>query len=40
VWEKNVNGIRFYQRHGFVQFGSHQFRMGDDLQTDVLMKWQ
>jgi len=38
VWEKNEGAIRFYKRHGFVQFGSHTFMMGDDPQTDFLMK--
>jgi ribosomal protein S18 acetylase RimI-like enzyme len=38
VWEKNPDAIRFYQRQGFEIFGSHPFRMGDEEQTDVLMK--
>ncbi|MEQ8684309.1 MAG: GNAT family N-acetyltransferase [Imperialibacter sp.] len=38
VWEKNEGAIRFYQRHGFVRFGSHTFMLGDDPQTDLLMK--
>lgn len=38
VWEKNPGAQRFYERHGFVQFGSHGFRMGDEMQTDLLMK--
>ncbi len=38
VWEKNPDAIRFYERHGFVRFGSHPFRMGDEVQTDVLMR--
>ena len=38
VWEVNVNAIRFYERHGFEKFGSHQFVMGDEIQTDILMK--
>jgi ribosomal protein S18 acetylase RimI-like enzyme len=38
VWEKNPRAIRFYERHGFMQFGSHQFIMGDEVQTDILMK--
>jgi diamine N-acetyltransferase len=39
VWEKNPDAIRFYQRHGFEIFGSHQFVMGDEVQTDILMKY-
>jgi len=38
VWEKNPKAIRFYERHGFSVFGKHTFRMGDDPQTDLLMK--
>ena len=38
VWEKNENAIRFYLRNGFVQFGSHEFLLGRDRQTDILMK--
>jgi diamine N-acetyltransferase len=38
VWEKNPDAIRFYQRHGFEIFGSHPFRMGDEVQTDILMQ--
>lgn len=38
VWEKNPDAIRFYQRHGYVIFGEHQFVMGDEVQTDILMK--
>jgi ribosomal protein S18 acetylase RimI-like enzyme len=38
VWEKNLGAIRFYERHGFNLFGSHEFMLGDDRQIDVLMK--
>ena len=38
VWEMNVNAMRFYERHGFEKFGTHPFIMGDEMQTDVLMK--
>lgn len=38
VWEKNEGAIRFYSRNGFRQFGSHTFMLGDDPQTDLLMK--
>lgn len=38
VWEKNSGAIEFYKKQGFVQFGSHIFKLGDDLQTDLLMK--
>jgi len=38
VWEKNEAAIRFYHRHGFSQFGSHTFVLGNDPQTDLLLK--
>jgi ribosomal protein S18 acetylase RimI-like enzyme len=38
VWEKNPHAIRFYQRHGFEIFGTHPFVMGDEVQTDILMR--
>lgn len=38
VWEKNPKAIRFYEKNGFVPFGSHIFRLGDDEQTDIMMK--
>ncbi|MEQ9424547.1 MAG: GNAT family N-acetyltransferase [Cyclobacteriaceae bacterium] len=38
VWEKNIDAIRFYKRHGFERIGEHQFLLGKDLQTDWLMK--
>lgn len=38
VWEKNPRAIRFYQKNGFVEFDKHIFRLGDDEQTDILMK--
>jgi len=38
VWEKNKDAVRFYERHGFEAISSHEFVMGDDVQTDILMK--
>ncbi|HEY8928971.1 MAG TPA: GNAT family N-acetyltransferase [Mucilaginibacter sp.] len=38
VWEHNHNAIGFYQHHGFEIFSSHEFMLGDDRQTDLLMK--
>ncbi|KMK51862.1 GNAT family acetyltransferase [[Actinobacillus] muris] len=40
VWEHNRNALAFYQKNGFVPFGSHFFQLGNDLQTDILMKRQ
>lgn len=38
VWEENLRAISFYQKNGFVAFDKHIFRLGDDEQTDILMK--
>ena len=38
VWEENPKAIRFYRKNGFVPFDKHIFRMGEDEQTDILMK--
>lgn len=38
VWEKNQRAIDFYTRWGFKKFGTHIFMLGDDPQTDWLMK--
>ena len=38
VWNKNENAIGFYERMGFEVFDTHSFQLGDDLQTDYLMK--
>ncbi len=38
VWDQNLGAIRFYKRHGFNIFDKHQFTLGTDIQTDVMMK--
>lgn len=38
VWEENPKAIRFYQKNGFVEFDKHIFKLGDDEQTDIMMK--
>jgi len=38
VWEKNQRAIDFYSKWGFEKFGEHNFLLGDELQTDWLMK--
>jgi ribosomal protein S18 acetylase RimI-like enzyme len=38
VWEHNPKAIAFYQKWGFEVFGTHIFQLGDDAQTDFLMK--
>jgi ribosomal protein S18 acetylase RimI-like enzyme len=38
VWEHNERAISFYTKYGFEKFGQHVFMLGDDAQTDWLMK--
>lgn len=38
VWEENHRAIRFYEKNGFKVFGKHDFLLGEDVQTDLLMK--
>lgn len=39
VWEENARAIRFYEKHGFVVYGKHDFWLGSDLQHDLLMRF-
>ncbi len=39
VWEHNTRAIIFYDRNGFRAFDKHIFKLGDDEQTDILMKY-
>lgn len=39
VWENNFNAIKFYEKQGFEKFDTHIFVLGDDEQTDNLMKY-
>jgi diamine N-acetyltransferase len=38
VWEKNPRAISFYKKNGFIEFDKHIFKLGDDEQTDIMMK--
>jgi ribosomal protein S18 acetylase RimI-like enzyme len=38
VWEYNKPAIRFYEKNRFKIFSHHIFKLGDDPQTDLLMK--
>jgi ribosomal protein S18 acetylase RimI-like enzyme len=40
VWEENQNALQFYAKNGFVTFDKHIFVLGDEQQTDLLMKLQ
>lgn len=38
VWEENTRAINFYTKNGFIAFDKHIFKLGDDEQTDIMMK--
>jgi diamine N-acetyltransferase len=38
VWEENQRAINFYKKNGFIEFDKHVFKLGDDEQTDIMMK--
>ena len=38
VWEKNLRAINFYSKNGFVEFDKYIFVLGNDQQTDIMMK--
>lgn len=38
VWEHNLRAIKFYENYGFQKFDSHIYVMGDDPQTDLMMR--
>ena len=38
VWEKNLRAIAFYKKNGFLTFDKHIFKLGNDEQTDLMMK--
>lgn len=39
VWEHNFDAIRFYQKHGFKKFATHPYFVGEDEQTDWLLRF-
>jgi diamine N-acetyltransferase len=40
VWDQNLRAISFYKKNGFVEFDKHIFKLGNDEQTDIMMKLQ
>jgi ribosomal protein S18 acetylase RimI-like enzyme len=40
VWEKNAQAIHFYKKQGFIEFGTHDFLLGEDVQIDILMRFK
>ncbi len=37
VWERNFRAQAFYRKFDFVPVGAHDFLVGQDLQTDILL---
>jgi diamine N-acetyltransferase len=38
VWEKNVEAIEFYKHIDYKITGEHQFKIGDEMQTDLILQ--
>jgi ribosomal protein S18 acetylase RimI-like enzyme len=38
VWQENPKAIQFYTKNGFEIFDQHVFKLGDEEQTDYLMR--
>ncbi len=38
VWEENPRAIQFYKKNGFEEFDKHIFTLGNEKQTDIMMK--
>ena len=38
VWEHNEPAKKFYKSKGYEKFSHHTFVIGDDMQTDFLLK--
>ena len=38
VWEKNDRARAFYQRFGFREVGEHEFRMGQTIDRDLILR--
>ncbi|MDQ0106260.1 ribosomal protein S18 acetylase RimI-like enzyme [Chitinophaga terrae (ex Kim and Jung 2007)] len=38
VWEHNKNAIAFYEKNRFEVFDKHPFKLGNEVQTDLLMR--
>jgi|GEM_PF-238153 len=38
VWENNLRAIGFYRKNGFKEFDQHIFMLGNEEQTDIMMK--
>lgn len=38
VWERNDKALKFYEKKGFYRISEHVFLMGDDPQTDYILR--
>lgn len=38
VWENNQRAISFYKKNGFITFDTHVFMLGEEAQTDYMMR--
>lgn len=38
VWEENEKAVAFYKKNGFIEFDKHIFYLGNDKQTDLMMR--
>lgn len=38
VWEQNKKALDFYKKIGLNKFSNHKFILGNDVQTDLLLK--
>lgn len=38
VWEENHRALSFYHKNGFTAFDKHDFKLGNDVQTDIMMR--
>ncbi len=38
VWERNQKAIKFYHKNGFTAFDKHIFKLGNEQQTDIMMR--
>lgn len=39
VWEHNLKAIDFYKKNGFRVFDRHNFQLGNENQTDLMMRF-
>jgi diamine N-acetyltransferase len=38
VWSENLRAINFYKKNNFIEFGKHTFKLGNDVETGIVMK--